>query len=229
MPTIPPELPRASPPSPVPGAAPSPQPDHLVYACRDLDRAVQAAEALLGVKAVAGGRHPGKGTRNALIGLGGLCYLEIVGTDPEQPDPPGPRWFQVDELDTPRLVTWCAAGSGLADLAERARSTGVELGPVAGGGRRRPDGRELTWEVTNPQAPREGGVIPFFIDWGSSPHPAAELPGECTLEALRVEHPSPSRIRDQATALGLAVEVEEGPEPRLVAWIRTPGGVVELR
>jgi len=40
--------------------------DHLVYATPDLDLGIATIERLLGVRATAGGRHPGAGTRNAL-------------------------------------------------------------------------------------------------------------------------------------------------------------------
>src|SRR5471030_1014335 len=85
--------------------------DHLVYATPDVDKTVEALGKLLGVKAAPGGRHPGRGTRNALIGLGPRCYLEIVGPDLEQPAPAQPRWFLIDSLHEARLVAWAARRS----------------------------------------------------------------------------------------------------------------------
>ena len=82
--------------------------DHLVYATPDLAAGVERVEKLLGVRAVPGGQHPGAGTRNALIGLGDQVYLEIIGPDPDQPKPPRARRFGIDELKSPRLVTWAA-------------------------------------------------------------------------------------------------------------------------
>lgn len=214
---------------PVPSAGPVWRLDHLVYACRDLDPAASAAEELLGVRAVPGGRHPGKGTMNALIGLGPATYLEIVGADPDQPVPDGGRWFQVDTLDEPRLVTWCATGSSLAEVHRAALEGRVDLGDIAAGGRRRPDGTELHWQVTDPGAPREGGLIPFFIDWQDSRHPALDLPDGCAFLELTGGHPRAAALQELVEGLGLRLPLEEAPEPFLMARIRTGRGVVELR
>src|SRR5438128_5248411 len=82
------------------------QVDHLVYATPDLDLGVATIEKLLGVRATTGGQHPGFGTRNALIALGPSMYFEIIGPDPEQPKPAGPRRFGIDELKEPKLIAW---------------------------------------------------------------------------------------------------------------------------
>lgn len=104
--------------------------DHLVYATPDLNATVNALEAQLGVRPSVGGQHPVLGTRNALLSLGPRMYLEIVGPDPQQPSPDGPRWFRIDTLTEPTLVTWCAAATELESL--RARAAGWRAPRLAG-------------------------------------------------------------------------------------------------
>lgn len=203
--------------------------DHLVYATPDLERGVERAEALLGVEAVPGGTHPGWGTRNALIGLGTGAYLEIVGPDPEQPDPEGGRPFRIDKLGKPVLVTWAVRVSGLAEVVIRAAQRNLDLGEVLEGRRERPDGTILSWRLTDPFMERGDGIVPFFIDWGGGPHPSGDLDHSCELVGLRGKHTNPGRIRELLEHVELDLPVSPGGRARLVAQIRTEKGVVELR
>jgi hypothetical protein len=105
----------------------------------------------------------------------------------------------------------------------------VALGEVMPGARTRPDGVELRWALTNPDAHAVFGLAPFFIDWGTSPHPAATAPRGPVLVALRAEHPRPDLAREPLAALGLDLPVDLGPRPALVATLRIVSGLVELR
>jgi hypothetical protein len=203
--------------------------DHLVYATPNLEAAVTALEKLLGVRATPGGQHPGRGTRNALISIGPRAYIEIIGPDPDQPPPTQPRPFGIDKLSTARLVTWSANESDLAALSKRAAETGITLGALADGSRRRPDGLLLTWRYTDPRVVVFDGIVPFFIDWGKTPHPAQSAVSGGRLVGLRAEHPEADNVRAQLTRLGLALPVTSGPRASLMATIDSPRGKVELR
>ncbi|MEX2465675.1 MAG: VOC family protein [Gemmatimonadota bacterium] len=203
--------------------------DHLIVAGPDLEEATEYVESVLGLHASAGGRHPGVGTRNALVGLGPGAYIEIIGPDPEQAEPELPRWFGIDTLTGPRLATWSARTGDLARAVADGRAVGLELGTIARGGRVRPDGTRLEWRVTDPRAERFHGVLPFLMDWGESEHPSSRLGAECALVRLRGFHPDVLGPRVAAEALGLPVELAAGPEPLLEADIRTPAGLVTLR
>lgn len=209
--------------------------DHLVFAVPDLEEGVRTVQSLVGTQPVPGGSHPRWGTRNALVSLGLASYLEIVGPDPDARWEGRRRGFGVDRLSEPRLVTW-ALGAGpdhagpMDELIQAARAAGADLGSVAPGSRRRPDGSELSWRLTDIHAHRAGGVIPFLIEWGASPHPAGTLPeAGCALASLAAVHPEPDLVSRVLGALGVAMAVTAGPRPALRAEIVTPRGRVVLR
>ena len=143
--------------------------DHLVYATRDLNVGIDRLEQLLGVRAVSGGPHPGGGTRNALIALGPTTYLEIVGRDPEQPEPKSPRPFGIDHITEPKLVAWVANGTALEQLVLQATRAGVKLGEVIPGNRQRPDGVLLAWRYTNPETVEGGPACAVLHRLGNEP------------------------------------------------------------
>lgn len=203
--------------------------DHLVYATPDLQAGIDRIERLLGVRASPGGQHPGRGTRNALVSLGAGTYLEIVGPDPDQPPPAQPRPFAIDDLKEPRLMAWAAKGTGLEQLARDAARGGVTLGEVIAGSRRRTDGVMLTWRYTDPRTVVADGLVPFFIDWGSTPHPAVSAAQGASLVALRAEHPDPLRVQNALRQVRIELAVGRGPRPALVAVVSGPRGRVELR
>ena len=203
--------------------------DHLVYATPDLNRGIDEIERLTGVRATPGGQHPGRGTRNALLALGPTTYLEIIAPDPEQPSPNTPRAFGIDKLTESRLVAWGAKGNDLEHLRDEAARHGVQLGKVLSGSRQRPDGVVLSWYFTSPWTTVADGIVPFFIDWGQSPHPAQTAARGLSLIALRAEHPDDERVRRMLNQLGLDLPVKRGAKPALIAVINGPRGSVELR
>ena len=203
--------------------------DHLVYATPDLTLGIERIEALLGVRATPGGQHPGEGTRNALVALGPASYLEIIARDPGQPEPGAARKFGIDALASPRLVTWAAKAGDLDATVAEARRRGVMLGDVIAGSRRMPSGTLLSWHITNQRAVVADGLVPFFIDWGQTPHPAATAAAGATLIALRAEHPDADGVRKVLDQLGLDLPVTRGATPALIATIDGRHGRVELR
>jgi hypothetical protein len=163
------------------------------------------------------------------MSIGPGCYLEIIGPDPAQAPPVGPRWFGIDALSAPRLVAWAAAATDLPRLVNDAAERGVRLGAVGEGRRERPDGVVLEWRVTDPTVVLGDGLVPFFIDWGASPHPSSTAVVGPRLVALRGEHPDPGHVRTLLVALGVALPVDAAVRPSLVATLETNAGLVQLR
>lgn len=204
--------------------------DHLLLGVSDLDVGMAWVERRMGVTAAMGGSHPGRGTRNALIALGGRHYLEIIAPDPKQSS----YRFQVDvrQLAEPRLVTWAAHTSSLAAVAERARQAGLRVSGPSAGSRTTPAGKTLTWKTLGianrfGRAPVE--PVPFFIEWATgSAHPSQDSPAGSELVSLALEHPEAGALRDLLEKVGVRVEVGKGARARIAAVVKTPKGVVEL-
>lgn len=201
--------------------------DHLVYAAPDLSAAVAELEGRFGVRAQAGGRHIGSGTRNALLALGAQTYLEIIAPDPGQLAPPAPRPFGVDGLRRGGLAGWAVACDDIDAAVARARSRGYDPGEVAGGQRAAPTGTVLRWRLTLNAMP--GSLLPFLISWGDTEHPARSAPPGLSLEAFHLEHPDPSSLAPLLTALGADVEIRPAATAAFVARISGPNGSHVLR
>lgn len=202
--------------------------DHLALAVPDVDAAAAEMAVRLGVAPSAGGRHAAYGTRNVLYSLGPRVYMELIGPD-EEARVDGPRPFGIDALERPRLAGWCARSADLEADARAARTAGADPGRVRALSRRNPDGSELAWRMTPLDANPGDGLVPFLIDWGDAPHPAASAARGCALLELHGEHPDPGRIRGVLDAMGVPLRVDAGAEPALVARLDTPRGPIELR
>ncbi|MEU6261182.1 VOC family protein [Streptomyces sp. NPDC047043] len=199
--------------------------DHLVLATPDLAATVADFARRTGVAPASGGAHVGRGTRNYLVSLGGSSYLEIIGPDPEQSEPDGPRPFAVDVLASARTVTWAISPPDLDAAVETARARGYDPGSIRPMSRRRPDGTLLEWRLTDGDTQHPSGLVPFLIDWGSSVHPTATgLPVTPLLE-LSASAPVPDEIRPLLSAVDVELALSEGPLG-LTFTLDTPRGPV---
>ncbi len=210
-------------------AEPSVIVDHIIVGIADLDEGIEQLEALTGVRAVIGGEHPGRGTRNALISLGTGHYMELLAPVP------GGVIDEFDDLagDLPGFseltpIGWAASSTNVDDLAQRLVAAGYEVaGPVAGS-RVKPDGSVLEWRTLAIEQPLIAGA-PFFIEWGeSSVHPSASSPAGCELGTVNLQDPSSDALRDLMDLLGLDVGVEQAGHLAFEFVLECPNGVVRI-
>ncbi|WP_307867839.1 VOC family protein [Umezawaea beigongshangensis] len=200
--------------------------DHLVLAGPHLPTLVADFERLTGVRPAPGGRHSGLGTANHLVGLGGAAYLELIGPDPDGDEPERPRPFGIDALTEATLVTWAIRPIEFDERIATARSGDYEPGSVRSMSRRTADGDLLRWRLT---VPDDGhGLVPFLIDWGSTPHPASGGLPEVALTSLSATHPSPSDVLRALDVLGADLEVVPGTRAGLRAVVHGLYGPVVL-
>ena len=203
--------------------------DHLLYASTNLEQGMDEIESLLGVRPVLGGHHPQYGTHNALLSLGPGIYLEIIARDPQLPAPKRGALIDVRSDSESRLVTWVYRTANIRDSAEAAAKAGIGLGSVESGSRTKPDGSEISWQLTDPYAMPMGGAVPFLINWEKTVHPSIVVPSGGRLVKFVIEHPEPNRVREALSALEADIKVTEGDEFRLSALIATKDGMATLR
>jgi Glyoxalase-like domain len=196
--------------------------DHILLGCSDLDRGIAFVEERTGVGAAFGGVHPGRGTQNALLSLGGRRYLEIIAPDPKQSGTP--QYPVITRLTEPRLIGWAAHPGDLQSFAARLANSGVAASGPTPGSRRRADGRVLQWKTLTLKDDA-ASLLPFFIEWSAdSIHPSADSPKGCSLLRFEAASPDPEPLSKQAALLGLDFPIVKGDNAQLRATISGPKG-----
>src|SRR5215471_4927587 len=204
--------------------------DHILLGVNDLDHGIEWMQQRIGVRAIFGGVHPGRGTRNALLALGPRRYLEIIAPDPQQASATSGNDManRLRAIQEPRLIGWAAHTNDLASLVQKAAAAGIAIENPRDGSRVRPDGKTLQWRSFALKNDFDG-VLPFFIEWNrSSIHPSQDAPSGCTLQHFFIESPAVEDVRSVAGKLGLEVEVKPAQTPVLRARIIGKKGAFEI-
>ena len=209
--------------------------DHIVIAADTLEQGVNYVRKNLGVEIPEGGLHQTMGTHNHVMQLGNDAYLEVIAIDPAAEPPGHPRWFGLDESLTraaikqqPRLITWVM---NTADIHQAVDTASFEIGTPTALSR-----DNLEWEIALPGDGRllAGGMLPYCIQWQSTPHPAQDMADlDCLLQGLTIHHNRPRWITARLDEIeaGHLIEVEaitDDETPYLSATIDTPSGKVTL-
>lgn len=208
--------------------------DHLMYAVLDLEEGINQIEQLTGVRADYGGPHPGMGTRNALLSLGDAVYLEIIAPDPDQKEGKVDLGEELRNLRQPLLRTWAASANDLEEVANNLTGMGLKAGSIINMSRSLPSGNQLQWQLLFASGHNYGNLVPFFIDWMGSPHPALTSPKGVVLESLKLISPEAEGLGTLVRGFDLDVEVceideaSENRETKIEAKLMTPKGSVVL-
>lgn len=199
--------------------------DHILLGASELDAGIRWVEERTGARAKFGGSHPGGGTRNALLSLGPLHYLEIIAPDPAQANAADER--DLRELSTPRIIQWAIHTEDIAAAKRVAEAAGVKTTGPKAGSRQRPDGKLLRWQVLGIEETTP--LVPFFIQWEpGSPHPSSDSPQLGAVKSLRFETPQPDELRRILHGATIEADIRKANSPRIVLVVQTAKGEIEI-
>ena len=171
--------------------------DHVLIAVADLDAAGREFEERYGLASVEGGRHPGWGTANRIIPLGGN-YLELIAVvdESEATAHPFGRWVTRREPASAKLLGWAVRTHDIDEVSNR-----LGLTPTAGSRQTR-DGHIIRWRTAGTGEAIAEPSLPFFIQWDQG----TPFPGR-----IRVTHPA-----DPVSIAGLELA---GDPDRMARWL----------
>ena len=139
--------------------------DHVVIHVTDLEAAIADFSAI-GFNVQRGGQHAEGATHNALVGFADGSYLELIAfLKPNS----GHRWAYAAERGLQGFVDFALLPSQMGAVIDAARGRGLNYRGPSPGGRLRPDGERLQWQIGTAPAPD----LPFLC-------------GDITARALRV-------------------------------------------
>ncbi len=144
--------------------------DHAVQFVNQPEAAIEtfAGQQL---RAVAGGRHPGWGTRNALSYFG-LTYIEFLAiSDPDELRAATDRFLL--SRDAARLLPENEAlfrvalrSDDIDATHDHLRRKGLAVSPIVDGQRHDPQGNVIRWRIFTIDGDTDGLVYPFVLQWG---------------------------------------------------------------
>ena len=202
--------------------------DHVLWGVADLDQGMSAFAKMTGVMPQVGGRHPGIGTRNALVSLGETIYFEIIAPDPAQ-HLQGTLGGELASLPAPTLMAMALRAPDLARIAAAYDAHGIASERLDEG-RTTPQGERLSWSLCEPaydlkpMDPRR----PFYIDWKGTPHPSRSAPAGCRYKSITVSGPDAAETRKLWAELGVPAELKQADRHQIMLLLTTPQGEVRF-
>ena len=196
--------------------------DHIIIGVANLDDGIRAFEAATGVSPVRGGKHPSRGTENALVSLGDMTYLEIIAP---QLDAPASDDFAgyLRTLRAPAVIGWAVRATDLDGVRTRIQELGFTASEPKPGSRITPAGQTLEW-VTFEVEQTQIATAPFFIQWSSSTtHPSLSSPGGCTVRSFELADPQSQELSRLLAALHVDVVVRAAERPSMDLALQCAG------
>lgn len=197
--------------------------DHIILLIADLETFKSRFEAETGVELTVGGAHPDLGTVNLLASIGEGVYLEFIAPNPDV-DPPQGLGARLVSYADPHIASFALRTEDMAATVAAAEAAGLStLGPGAGS-RETPDGVLLSWRGLYLVGHDQGDQVPFYIDWGETPHPADTSAQGLKLLSFRAIHPEPERLEAIYRGMDMPVTAVAGAALGFELRIETPRG-----
>lgn len=194
--------------------------DHVSYAAEvdGLRATAQRLADALGVELLDGGIHPRFGTRNMLLPLDGLQYVEVVEVldHPASDKAPFGQAVRARSEAGGGWLGWVVSVEDIGPLEERLGRSAVV------GNRHRPDGVELTWKQLGLKGLMSDPQLPYMVQWTieDALRPGADKPSPVSIAGLQIAG-DPSRVTEW-----LGTDVGEPLSDLEVDWVAprgTPG------
>jgi hypothetical protein len=194
--------------------------DHWVWTVPDLSVGAAWIREKLG-STYFGGRHEHLGSANHILPLDDLKYLEVLGPSEE-------IGLLTPKLAScaPRIATFAIRAVSLESVASLAADLGLTPKGPRSYTRLQADGTSLSWQLLELRGHNFRDYLPFFIDWGSSPHPSSALKAQSSVESFAVTHPS-EELASLYRALDIPVSVYKGARA-MTLQLKTPRGPLTL-
>ena len=198
--------------------------DHILLAVGDLDSAADHLEREHGLTSYVGGNHPGWGTGNRIVPLGG-SYLELIAVVDERTAAGSDigRWVANGASATGAPIGWAVRPDDLDATVERLGMTVFE------GSRQRPDGTTLRWRMAGIDRAFDEPELPWFIEWDDrAPYPGAAAPVDARI--VRIELAGrPDALDDWLGPHALPLDVQNGTAGVVAVELDGPRGTLTLR
>ena len=198
--------------------------DHILLLVSDLEAYQTQFQEVTQVAPTYGGVHPSARASNALIDMGNGTYLELIG--PALDGTEGPLTLTLRKLEEPRLSWFAMRSEDLQQDVERLESAGFEHSGI----------QEIEFESEIRNKIRYSAVVainhdwgdqmPFFINWGDTPHPTTTSNGGLTLTSFTVYHPDAESLAQVYDQLDVDVVVEHAEQPGFRLEFNSLGGDV---
>jgi hypothetical protein len=192
--------------------------DHLLCATPDLARDSARLGEALGIVPTVGGSHQDQGTSNVLFSLGEGCYFELLGPDPKG-DGQAPLALRSAALNGPDILTFAVMTDDIEAVVQKAAVLGLQVSGPKSGSRKTPAGDLLSWKALFLISAEFKGLVPFVIQWETTPHPSETSAAGPTLRSLVVTHPEADALRRLYASLGLDLAVHYGTRGAIIATL----------